>query len=221
MLQARNLAYRYPGGETLTFPDLSCAEGETQLLLGQSGSGKTTMLQLLAGLRRPTAGEVTVNGQRLADLGEAALDTFRGKHIGMVFQTPHFVRALTVRENLRLAQNLAGAKTDDVRIDDLLAELDLTAKADSLPGRLSVGQQQRAAIARALVNRPAVLFADEPTSALDDENTRRVVDLLRRQATAANAALLIVTHDNRLTSVIERQTRLASPAAPESAPERQ
>jgi putative ABC transport system ATP-binding protein len=208
MLSATNLHYKYTNGEALSFPDLTCAVGETRLLLGKSGSGKTTMLQLLAGLRKPTQGTVTIAGQNLAELSAAALDHFRGRHVGMIFQTPHFVRALTMRENLELAQTLAGNHIDKQRINGLLEQLDLGDKAKALPGQLSVGQQQRAAIARALVNEPAVLFADEPTSALDDENTSRVVKLLQHQAEAVGAALLIVTHDNRLTGIIPQQTRL-------------
>lgn len=208
MLHSSNLSYTYPGGEAMHFPDLSCAAGETRLLLGKSGSGKTTMLQLLAGLRRPASGTVSINGQDISRLSGAELDHFRGRNLGMVFQTAHFLRALSVRENLVMAQQLAGKPTDYARIDALLAQLGLAEKGRSLPGRLSVGQQQRAAIARAIVNQPAVIFADEPTSALDDDNTCQVIDLLREQAAAVNAALLIVTHDNRLTGIIPQQTHL-------------
>ncbi|WP_020569822.1 ABC transporter ATP-binding protein [Neolewinella persica] len=208
MLNSSNLSFQYPGGESLAFPDLSCLAGETRLLLGKSGSGKTTMLQLLAGLRRPTSGEVVINGQSLNKLSDAALDHFRGQNIGMIFQTAHFLQALSVAENLRIAQKLAGKPVNEGRIDELLSQLDLSGKARSLPGRLSVGQQQRAAIARALINEPAVLFADEPTSALDDENTQQVVNLLQEQAERVGATLLIVTHDNRLTNLIPQQTHL-------------
>ena len=208
MLLTEDLSYRYPGGETLRFPDLDCPDGQTRLLLGQSGSGKTTLLQLLAGLRQPASGQVVVNGQDLSQLSGQARDRFRGRHIGLVFQTPHFLRALSVRENLRIAQQLAGEPADDRRIADLLDRLDIGHKATSLPSRLSVGQQQRAAIARAVINQPALILADEPTSALDDTNARAVADLLREQAAAVNATLLIVTHDNRLTSVLPHQTKL-------------
>ncbi len=166
------------------------------------------MLQLLAGLRRPASGDVIINGQSLGALSGTALDEFRGKHIGMIFQTAHFVRALTVAENLRLAQQLSGKAFAASRMYGLLEQLDLQHKANALPGKLSVGQQQRVAIARALINEPAVLFADEPTSALDDENTAQVVSLLTEQAKMVGATLLIVTHDNRLTSLIPQQTRL-------------
>jgi len=208
MLSSKNLSFTYPGGEALKFPDLDCSAGETRLLLGKSGSGKTTMLQLLAGLRQPASGEVTINGQKLNKLSGTELDHFRGQHVGMIFQTAHFLRALTVRENLAMAQQLAGKPIDRLRIDGLLEQLDLGGKGNALPDRLSVGQQQRAAIARAIVNQPAVIFADEPTSALDDDNTRQVIELLQSQAAAVNASLLIVTHDNRLTGIIPQQTHL-------------
>jgi len=208
MLSSNNLSYSYPGGEALKFPDLHCAAGETRLLLGKSGSGKTTMLQLLAGLRRPSSGAVVIGGQNLNELSGTALDHFRGQNVGMIFQTAHFLRALTVRENLAMAQQLAGKPIDRPRIDDLLGQLDLGDKGNALPGRLSVGQQQRVAIARAIVNQPAVIFADEPTSALDDDNTHQVIELLQSQAAAVSATLLIVTHDNRLTGIIPQQTHL-------------
>lgn len=166
------------------------------------------MLQLLAGLRQPSSGEVIINGQHLGKLSGTALDHFRGQNVGMIFQTAHFLRALTVRENLAMAQQLAGKPVDRPRIDGLLEQLDLGGKGNALPGQLSVGQQQRAAIARAIVNQPAVIFADEPTSALDDDNTRQVIELLQGQAAAVNATLLIVTHDNRLTGIIPQQTHL-------------
>jgi putative ABC transport system ATP-binding protein len=208
MLSSNNLSFNYPGGEVLQFPDLECQAGETRLLLGKSGSGKTTLLQLLAGLRQPSTGEVIINGQRLNGLTGTALDHFRGQNVGMIFQTAHFLRALTVRENLAMAQQLAGKPVDRSRIDSLLDQLDLGGKGKALPGRLSVGQQQRVAIARAIINQPAVIFADEPTSALDDDNTQQVIDLLQSQAAAVSATLLIVTHDNRLTGIIPQQTQL-------------
>lgn len=208
MLQASNLTFRYSGGTSLSFPDLSCAAGETHLLLGDSGSGKTTMLQLLSGLRRPATGRVIIRDTDITSLSGRELDQFRGQHIGLVFQTAHFLRALSVQENLAVAMQLAGNRVDQPRIKALLDQLDLGEKLDVRPGNLSVGQQQRVAIARAVVNQPSVILADEPTSALDDRNTRQVLSLLQEQAEAVGAALLIVTHDNRLTEVVSRHTRL-------------
>ncbi|OAV45679.1 ABC transporter ATP-binding protein [Lewinella sp. 4G2] len=208
MLEAKNLSYQYPGGAALTFPDITCAAGETRLLLGKSGSGKTTLLQLLAGLRQPSTGGVTIGGTDLNALSGRQLDQFRGGNIGMVFQTAHFVRGLTVQKNLELAQSLAGKPRDDDRIKQLLQRLDLAGQGGKLPGKLSVGQQQRAAIARAVLNQPAVILADEPTSALDDDNARAVLALLQEEAAAVNATLLIVTHDNRLTTVVPNHTYL-------------
>ncbi len=208
MLRTHDLSYRYPGGEVLRFPDVGCAGGETLLLLGKSGSGKTTLLQLLAGLRTPSSGTVSIGGTELQIMGESARDRFRGANIGVVFQTAHFVRSITVRENLRLAQDLAGMDVDTARIDELLTALDIGEKADSLPNRLSVGQQQRAAIARAVLNKPRVILADEPTSALDDENAYAVLELLRSRAQEVGAALVIVTHDNRLTRMVGQKISL-------------
>lgn len=208
MIATQQLEYRYPGGTALRFPDLTCAAGQTRLLLGPSGSGKTTLLQLLAGLRKPTSGAVLINDTDLATLPTSKLDTFRGRHIGVVFQTAHFIRSVSVLNNLRLTQQLAGKKQDDKRSHELLSSLNLNEVANKLPGNLSVGQQQRVAIARAVLNEPAVLLADEPTSALDDANAEQVLTLLQSSAAAVGAALLIVTHDSRLTSQIPLQTSL-------------
>ena len=208
MLRTHDLSFRYPGGKQLTFPDLECPAGDTHLLLGDSGSGKTTLLQLIAGLRRPSTGSVWVGDTELTRLKGRDLDRFRGATIGMVFQTAHFLRALTVEENLAVAMKFAGRSPDRSRIRELLSQLQLAEVATKRPRRLSVGQQQRVAIARAVVNHPALLLADEPTSALDDGNARRVTELLQEQAAAAGATLLIVTHDNRLASLTASRTRL-------------
>ncbi|MBR9922884.1 MAG: ABC transporter ATP-binding protein [Bacteroidetes bacterium] len=205
MLEASQLEYAYPGAERMSFPDLKCNSGEHWLLLGQSGSGKTTLLHLLAGLRSPKSGSIQIGDTDITKLSSANLDTFRGQNIGIVFQQAHFVRALTVGENLALARKMAGLSPNEGLIDDLLKRLNISHKKDSRPNQLSVGEQQRAAIARALVNEPLVIFADEPTSALDDQNAEVVIDLLKDSAKAANATLLIVTHDQRLKEVFEKQ----------------
>lgn len=205
MLQTNQLHFSYTGAQTLTFPDFTCQKGEQWLLLGQSGSGKTTLLHLLGGLLSPTKGEVKVGDTALKSLSTAALDKFRGKHIGIIFQKAHFVRSLTVQENLILAQQLAGVSIDKNRISELLNRLNVGHKLHSKTNELSQGEQQRVAIARAIVNQPTVILADEPTSALDDENCEEVIQLLEEQAAAVGATLLVVTHDGRLKERFEKQ----------------
>ena len=208
MLQTKDLKFSYDGKTLLDFPDINCQKGEQWLLLGQSGSGKTTLLHLLGGLRKPKNGDVIINGKNIRQLSSSSLDTFRGKNIGIVFQKPHFVRALTVKENLLLAQELAGEKKDSNHIVTLLDKLNIGHKLNSKTDNLSEGEKQRVAIARALVNRPTVILADEPTSALDDKNCQEVIELLETQAKDANATLLIVTHDGRLKELIKNQIEL-------------
>lgn len=210
MLQTRDLKYSYDGQQLLEFPDISCKKGESWLLLGQSGSGKTTLLHLLGGLRTAEQGEVSVGGVSLKSLSTSELDRYRGKNIGIIFQKAHFVKALTVEENLMLAQSLAGEAISKPRIKDLLDRLHVGHKLKAKTDALSIGEQQRVAIARALVNKPAVILADEPTSALDDKNCAEVIELLEQQAQQENVTLLIVTHDGRLKEKFEHQINLTA-----------
>ena len=208
MLQTKDLKYSYDGKNILHFPDITCNKGDRWLLLGQSGSGKTTLLHLLGGLRTPEQGDVVVNNVSIKGLSKSKLDRFRGKNIGIVFQKAHFVKALTVEENLMLAQSLAGQAISKQRINDLLERLNVGHKLKSKTSSLSMGEQQRVAIARALVNKPAIILADEPTSALDDINCEEVIALLEQQAQEENATLLIVTHDGRLKDKFEKRILL-------------
>lgn len=170
--------------------------------------GKTTLLHLLAGILSPTAGEVLVQDTNLAQLKGRALDRFRGQHIGLVFQQPHFVGALSVLENLVLAGWLPTGKKDPDRAQWLLQELHLTEQARKHPAQLSAGQQQRLSIARALMHRPSLLLADEPTASLDDTNCQQVAQLLQQQAQQVGAALVVVTHDQRLRAIYPNQINL-------------
>lgn len=208
MLRTQGLNFVYPLGERLTFPDLRCNDGEHCLILGQSGSGKTTLLHLIAGLRTAQSGSIVLNDTKMSELSAGQLDRFRGRNIGIVFQQSHFVRSLTLEENLGLAQRLAGLPVNYSRISSILAQLNLAHKLRAKPDALSIGEQQRAAIARAVLNQPALILADEPTSALDDANTEQVIQLLQEQAASVNATLLIVTHDNRLKTRFEQQIQL-------------
>jgi ABC-type lipoprotein export system ATPase subunit len=209
MLITKDLSFSYKSSsDTMNFPDINCQNGEHWLLLGQSGSGKTTLLHLLGGLLRPKNGFVKIRDTEIQKLSLSALDQFRGKNIGIIFQNPHFVGALTVEENMQIAQYLANEKQDKNRVKELLESLNLGHKLKSKTSELSEGEKQRVSIARALVNRPEVILADEPTSALDDHNCEEVLKLLEAQAKEQNATLLIVTHDNRLKAHFKNQINL-------------
>lgn len=197
MLITSNISYSYPD-QTLSFPNINCSKGDHTLLLGDSGCGKTTLLQLLCGLRSIQKGDISIDGTSLKNLSYAELDQFRGDKIGLIFQTSHFIRALTVYENLAIAQSLAGQRVDSKKIIKLLDRLNIEGKIKRKCHELSQGEQQRVAIARALINNPAIILADEPTSALDDSNTNAVFELLIEQANEVEATLIVVTHDQRL-----------------------
>lgn len=198
MLKTQNLQYSYSNGPSFSFPDLSVNAEEVLLVLGKSGSGKTTLLHLLAGLMESGSGSVSIDGQSVTELQGSKRDRFRGKNIGMVFQQAQFIRSVSVMQNLQLARSLAGLAADEAFAQQLLAELGIADKANNRPRELSIGERQRAGIARALVTNPKVVLADEPTSALDDENCELVADLLQKTVTGHGAALIIVTHDQRL-----------------------
>jgi putative ABC transport system ATP-binding protein len=200
LLESRSVQYAHPGQARSTYPDLRVNAGESLLILGKSGSGKTTLLNLLAGLLSPASGEVIVDGVTLSSLSGQQLDLFRGKNIGIVFQKPHLISALNVRQNLELVHFFSKKKGRAIK--SLLGELGILDKAESSVLTLSEGEAQRVSIARALANEPKVILADEPTSSLDDENTEKVIQLLRLQAAKIGAALIIVTHDQRVKNHI-------------------
>jgi len=181
---------------------MECRSSGQLLILGDSGSGKTTLLHLICGLLKPQTGSINIDGIDVTSLNDRELDKFRGVNIGVVFQQAHFVQSLTVSENLALpalmtSENISSEELSE-RTVGLLKRLRLDHKADSLPRELSVGEQQRASIARALIHKPKVVFADEPTSALDDKSTEAVISLLEEETNHAGASLVIVTHDQRL-----------------------
>ena len=197
-LKTQGLQFQYNEANRFEFPDLHINQGEHQLILGQSGRGKTTFLHLLAGILTPASGSVFVNNTDITSLSSGNLDRFRGKYIGLVFQRSYFVKSLSVKDNLLLSQKLAGKKENLQEIQQVLEELNIPVKLASMPNELSIGEQQRVSIARAVINNPAVILADEPTSALDDENAEKVADLLEGSAENHKANLVVVTHDQRL-----------------------
>jgi len=208
MLSVEGVSHAYGEDKKIELPDFKCKQGDRLLILGQSGSGKTTLLNLIGGLLEIQQGTIKIDGKDIAKISKNELDNFRGNHIGFVFQKPHFVASLNILENILLATQLAGKKPDSERALHLLKVLNIADKADKKPDRLSAGEQQRASIARALINKPGLLLADEPTSALDDLNCDQVIELLEKTSTAENATLVIVTHDQRIKNHFSNQILL-------------
>ncbi len=208
MLQTKNLTFFYNKDVPFAFPDLICNISETLLITGNSGTGKTTLLHLSAGLLRPKNGEIIIENTNICKLSEKQLDQFRGTTIGLILQQSHFIASLTVLENIVLASWLATGKKATQKAEKLLEELDLQNQKHKLPSQLSIGQQQRVSIARALINEPKLLLADEPTSSIDDENAYKVADLLEKLSKEYKAALIIVTHDSRLKNKFSNQINL-------------
>jgi putative ABC transport system ATP-binding protein len=191
----------YQAGASPALADvtMNVVAGEVVAIMGPSGSGKSTMLNLIAGLDRPTSGTVTVAGRRIDSLSEAALARFRAQHVGIVFQFFNLLDDLTVEDNVLLPAQLAGASRKQARAQtrELLDRMGIADYRDSYPARLSGGQRQRVAIARALVNSPELLLADEPTGALDTATGQEIGRLLR-ELNAAGQTLVLVTHDPSL-----------------------
>jgi len=208
MLATNQLTFQYSSVKRFAFPDVRCADREALLILGRSGTGKTTFLHLLALLLKPNSGSVTINQTDLTQLSPAQTAAFRAKHVGIVYQKPHFVSSLSVLDNLLLANYLAGQPQDRERARQLAAQLGFGDHLAKKTHQLSQGEQQRVSIARAVMNQPQVILADEPTSSLDDENTDRVVRLLREQSEQIGASLIVVTHDQRLKDVFQNRIEL-------------
>jgi putative ABC transport system ATP-binding protein len=209
MLEVTALTHVYAGHTVLALDAWQVAAGEHWLLTGPSGSGKSTLLHIIAGLLRPSSGRVWLAGTDLYALPAHERDQRRGRGVGIVFQHLHLLGALSVLQNLALAQSLAGVSVDRRHLAELLARLELSGRADAKPSALSRGEAQRVALARALVNRPQLLLADEPTSSLDDDNASRALDLLVSEAKAAGAALIVATHDVRAAAGFQRRLSLA------------
>ncbi len=208
MLSTRNLSIRYGKENVITFPDIDVSQKDAFLIHGPSGCGKTTLLHILAGLIKPLTGTVNIFNQNITNLRSSHLDLFRGTNIGICLQRPIFIQSLSVLENLILAQELIGHKKNVNVIYDQLSQLQLINKAHQKTYSLSQGEQQRLMFARALINNPKLILADEPTSALDDTNTNIIIELLKNQCHEHHAALVIVSHDERLFSKFQNKIRL-------------
>jgi putative ABC transport system ATP-binding protein len=215
MIELSNVSKVFPGGQggftALQHVDLRLPAGEFIAIVGKSGSGKSTLLNLIAGIDRPTTGEVRVLGTDVHTLDESRLAAWRGRHVGVVFQFFQLLPTLTVAENVMLPMDFCGTlapRPARVRALRLLGQMGIANQADKLPSSLSGGEQQRAAIARALANDPAVIVADEPTGNLDSETSQAVLNLLAGLAEEGKSVLM-VTHERDLTRFAQRVVTLA------------
>ena len=197
MIKTKEVKFNYDNQIFFKFQDIDLKMNENLLIIGSSGIGKTTLLHLLAGLLKSSSGSIKLFGKELNELSSYQLDRFRKNNIGIIFQRPHFVNSLTVKENLQLAQYIA-SKKDNNRIENILKNLNIYDKSNKRTNQLSQGEKQRASIALAIVNSPKLILADEPTSSLDDINCDNVIELLKKQAIDFGAQLIVITHDSRL-----------------------
>lgn len=207
LLLAKNLNKTVSVGEQkLTIikdVDIYVNAGEFVVIMGKSGSGKSTLLGLLAALDYPDSGSVELAGETLSALDEDALAVIRQRDMGFVFQSFHLLPTLTVAENIAFPLDIA-RRPDKVRVDELIAAVGLQPRRNSLPNQLSGGEQQRTAVARALVSRPKIVFADEPTGNLDEQNAAQVMQLLLDLRKQTGSALVVVTHDASLAKMADR-----------------
>lgn len=190
--------------------DLDVADGDAVSVVGPSGSGKSSLLAIVGGIERPSSGTVRVDGQDLGRLDEDGLAVFRRERIGILFQAFHLIQTMTALENVALPLELAGAADAFGRAEVALDEVGLATRQHHYPGQLSGGEQQRAALARALVNEPRLLLADEPTGNLDGDTGSEIMDLIFRLQAARGATLFLITHDARLAGRCRHRVHMES-----------
>ena len=212
MLRSEGLAFAYDDAPELTFPDVTLGAGGRLLVLGPSGSGKSTLLGLFAGLLTPTRGSVVVGDAHVHELPPHLRDRWRGRHVGLVFQQARLLASQRVAANLQLPRRLAGLDPlAPAALHHRLASLGISHLAERFPRACSVGERQRVGILRALATDPALVLADEPTSALDRANALAVGRLLAERAAERGAALVVVTHDDRLAPLFPHTLELTAP----------
>ena len=189
--------------------DFMLAAGEAVGIVGPSGSGKSSMMSIIAGLEKPTSGSVNVAGKDFSKLDEDGLALFRREHVGIVFQSFHLIPTMTALENVAVPLELAGDRNAFTTAQDALSDVGLSTRTGHYPAQLSGGEQQRVALARAFVDEPDLILADEPTGNLDGETGRSIIDSLFDIRTQRNTALLLITHEERLASHCHKVMRMA------------
>lgn len=211
MITATNIHKSFDGLEVLKGIDLEIGKGEIVAIAGASGAGKTTLLQILGTLDRPTSGQVILNGQPVHQLNEKRLSAFRNKHIGFVFQFHHLLPEFTAIENLCIPAYIAGnnRKQAESRAMHLLEFLHISERASHKPSELSGGEQQRIAVARALMNKPDIILADEPSGNLDSVNARELHRLFFELRKEFNQTFVIVTHNKEFAEMSDRELTIA------------
>ncbi len=210
-LQGITKSYREPQGSrlpVLNVENFSVDSGEQCVLLGASGGGKTTLLNIVSGITLPDAGTVTVDHIEVTRLAEVQRDRFRAQKIGFVFQTFNLLPAFSALENVLLGMSFSGKPADMPRARELLERVGLSHRLSHRPSQLSVGEQQRVAVARALANRPALLLADEPTASVDLANQQTILQLIREACSEGDVSLLLVTHSEEVASEFDRVENL-------------
>lgn len=211
LLEDVRKAYIEPNGDLLPILDIArfrIADGEQMVLVGRSGCGKTTLLHIIAGITRADAGLIQLDKTDVARLSEAGRDRFRAAKVGYVFQTFNLLPGFTALENVLLGMTFAKGRRDVGRARQLLDRVGLSHRSHHKPGALSVGEQQRVAVARALANRPSLLLADEPTANIDPSNQQHIIDLIRETCSEEKIALLLVTHSLEVARQFDRVDRL-------------
>jgi ABC-type lipoprotein export system ATPase subunit len=204
-------SFTEPGGGILPILDVRqfrVEAGEQMVLVGRSGSGKTTLLHLIAGISRPDTGVIRIDGVNIVQLPEAGRDRFRADKLGYVFQTFNLLSGFTAFENVLLGMSFATGRARPDRATQLLDRVGLAKRLHHKPAQLSVGEQQRVAVARALANRPRLLLADEPTANIDTRHQQQVVDLIRETCHEENVALVLVTHTPEVAGQFKRVEHL-------------
>ena len=201
MLTCENLSFSIDGQKLFSNINFKINKEKDLLITGPSGIGKTTLLSILCGLQQPSDGRILYNDISIYNLAESKVDEFRGQELGIVFQNFNLINTFTIKQNLQLANSTLGSKDTD-HIYELLQRVGLADKSHIKVSKLSIGEKQRVAVARAFIGNPKWIFCDEPTSSLDDRNTDIITNLIKEESIRCKASLILITHDKRVQSIL-------------------